>query len=490
LYGSAALRQIEAKASSALPHHTLMQRAGLATAKLALALAPQARRIWIAAGPGNNGGDGFEAALHLHAAGKEVHVSHWPAAAKPPADAAASQQRALAAGVGTILGGGPPPGWAASDLAVDALLGIGATRTPEGALQDAVNQLNSGAAPVLAIDVPSGLDAERGICFGTVAVRATWTLTLLGLKPGLFTSEGRDHAGAVWLDDLGICPPAGLMAARLLSDSRPLWPSRLHVQHKGSFGDVWVVGGAPGMTGAALLAAQAALAAGAGRVYLAGLDDPLPTHDAGRPELMHRSPASLREAGTPLEHATVVCGCGGGEAVHPLLPVLLSRAGRLLLDADALNALAIDPTLARLLEARGARGRDTLLTPHPLEAARLLGTSTQTVQADRLAAATALARRYGATVVLKGSGTVIAGPAEGRWVNASGNACLASPGTGDVLAGWIGGLWAQGLDAAGAARLGVHTHGFAADSWAAGETRAGPLMAQPLVSILASLRRG
>jgi len=186
-----------------------------------------------------------------------------------------------------------------------------------------------------------------------------------------------------------------------------------------------------------------------------------------------------------LEDATVVCGCGGGAAVREALPTVLHHARRLVLDADGLNRVAGDPGLARALRARAARNLATVLTPHPLEAARLLDSSTATVQADRLGAARALAERFRATVVLKGSGSVIASPdGAAPWINGSGNAALATAGTGDVLAGWIGGWWSQGLGAAEAARLGVHSHGAAADRWRAARGTDAALAASELIAQL------
>ncbi len=467
-----------------------MQRAGASVARLALALAPHAHRIWVAAGPGNNGGDGLEAAAWLRDAGKAVTVG-LASAEGLPADASAALARARAAGVSIVGSAAPPDPLGPDDLAIDALFGIGLKRAPTGWPLEAVAQLNGGAAPVLAIDLPSGLDAERGTVLGAgAAVRARWTLSLLTLKPGLFTAAGRDHAGDVWLDELGAPADAAKAVAGLLVDTQALWPARRHEQHKGSFGDLWVVGGAPGMAGAALLAARAALAAGAGRVHVVPLDMQQPTVDLVHPELMYRPLAALRDTRTPLEDATVVCGCGGADAVREHLPGLIARAGRLLLDADALNAVAADAALTRLLALRAGRGRPTLLTPHPLEAARLLGIDTATVQADRLAAACRLADRQHATVVLKGSGSVIAAPGTLPLINASGNASLATAGTGDVLAGWTGGLWAQGLTAWEAATLGTHGHGLAADAWQARRSRAAPLEASALITRLSQLRAG
>lgn len=487
LHGSGATRALESRTAAALPPHALMQHAGGALASLARALAPHARHVWIAAGPGNNGGDGLVAAARLQQGGWHVSVGLAPAAARP-ADALAALAQAQAAGVTIVEAAAPPAGLAPVDLAIDALFGMGLSRAPAGWARDAIQALGAVAAPVLAVDLPSGLDADRGTLHGD-AVRARWTLALLTLKPGLFTGAGRDHAGTVWFEALGA--DLGTQPATAVLQTLPpcAWPARLHTQHKGSFGDAWVVGGAPGMAGAALLAARAALGAGAGRVFAVLLDPHAPALDLLQPALMLRPSEALVDRGTRLEDATLVCGCGGGETQAALLPALISRAGRLLLDADALNALARDAALTPLLQGRAARGRATVLTPHPLEAARLLGVDTAAVQGDRLAAAQRLAERFQAVVVLKGSGSVIAAPGASPAINASGNAALASAGTGDVLAGWIGGLWAQSLDAAVAARLGVHSHGAAADAWQS-TAPAAPLDASRLITELARLRGG
>ena len=467
LHGPDATRALERSLAAALPAHTLMQRAGLATARLALALAPHAPRWDVLAGPGNNGGDALEAALQLARAGHAVRVRLVGDAARLPPDAADAYARAHAAGV-PIAHEGPDDAAQDADIPMlDGLLGLGSNRAPEGALAAAIGRLNARRGVRLAIDLPSGLDARTGQPLGAAAVRATHTLSLLTLKPGLWTGAGRDHAGEVWLDTLGADLAAQPPDARLAggADAAADAPRR-HAQHKGSFGDVHVVGGAPGMLGAVLLAARAAHAAGAGRVYVAPLDAAAPRLDTERPELMFRDPAALRPAA--LEGATVLAGCGGGAAVRGVLPLLLAHAARLVLDADALNAIAADEGLQPLLAARAARARATLLTPHPLEAARLLGRDTAAAQADRLAAAAALAARYGCVVLLKGSGSVVAAPGEVPSLNPTGSARLASAGTGDVLAGWIAGLWAQqAADAASAFRVAVQAafrHGLAADT--------------------------
>jgi ADP-dependent NAD(P)H-hydrate dehydratase / NAD(P)H-hydrate epimerase len=452
LHDVAAIRRLEQRAAAGLPAHTLMQRAGLAVARLALAIAPHARTVWVACGPGNNGGDGFEAALHLKVWGKNPVVTWRGEEARLPGDARASLQRARAAGV--AVGSEPPAQW---DLGLDALLGIGSSRAPEGDLLQDLRRLNTGNAPVLAVDVPTGLDADTG--HATEAVRATHTLSLLALKPGLFTARGRDAAGEIWLDDLQVSADAEPASSAL--SGAPSAATRLHASHKGSYGDVAVIGGAPGMAGAALLAARAALCHGAGRVFAGFLDPDAGTLDPGQPDLMLRAWDSLA-----LEGMSVACGCGGGDAVRLALPKAFG-ARALVLDADALNAIAADAQLQSLLVARGRRAAPTVLTPHPLEAARLLGQDTAAVQRDRLAAARELARRFSCVVVLKGSGTVIASPEGKARINPTGNARLAIAGTGDVLAGWIAARLAAGEEALEAASSAVYLDGEAADRWPA-----------------------
>jgi hydroxyethylthiazole kinase-like uncharacterized protein yjeF len=474
LFDIAQTRTIEQHAMAGLPPHRLMRRAGLATARLALAIAPHAGRVWIAAGPGNNGGDGLEAALHLLSWGKQVALSLVGDAALLPDDARDALARALAAGVAIDTERLAPT--EAPDLAIDALLGIGASRAPTGPLADMIKRLNALRCPVLAVDLPSGLNADTGQPLGEACVTAQHTLALLTLKPGLFTGAGRDHAGCVWLDRLEVDGTAADAPRAWLAGPARL-PARRHAQHKGSFGDVAVVGGARGMAGAALLAARAAHAAGAGRVFVHLLDGSGVMLDAARPELMFRD--ELPSPG----HITVVCGCGGGDAVRPALPRLLSSAARLVLDADALNATAADTALQTLLHARAARGLASVLTPHPLEAARLLGRPTAEVQADRLGAAQQLAERYQCCVVLKGSGTIVAGAGQAASINPTGNAGLATAGSGDVLAGWLGGLWSQQGDsdtaataAHRAASAAVWMHGAAAEPAAEGPLRAADLI--------------
>jgi len=481
LFDQAATRRIEAATAALLPPHTLMQRAGEATARLARALAPHARRIWIACGAGNNGGDGLEAAMRLHCHGARVAVTWLGQPERLPEDARRSWQRARDAGVAFAEA---PPALGPGDLCIDALLGLGlgsTPRTPDARLRACLDALHASPAPVLAVDLPSGLLADTGqyapgLAPGLAPSGAPrsvrHTLSLLTLKPALFTGAGRDAAGSVWFDGLGVAPGAEPPCAWLPGE--PLSMPRAHASHKGSYGDVAVVGGSAGMAGAALLAASAALHGGAGRVFAALLDGGLPL-DTTQPELMLRSFEAL-----DLAQSTVVCGCGGGNAVRGVLPQVLEHAPRLVLDADALNAVAADAALQHQLAGRAARGHGTVLTPHPLEAARLLGMGTPEVQAGRLQAAQALAGRFGCVAVLKGSGSVIAAPGRTSTINPTGNARLATAGTGDVLAGLTGAHWASGADAFDAACHACWEHGRAADEWPAGHALTASALARRL----------
>lgn len=481
LHGTVASRAIEARALLRTPPHGLMQRAGAAVAKLALAVQPHARQIWVLCGPGNNGGDALVAAQLLQAAGRQVHISLCSDGRAAPPDADWALQQAQAAGltIETLLPASPVK----ADLLIDGLLGLGLTRPPDGSVAEAIRLINSHDAPALAIDLPSGLNGDNGQA--GLSVQARHTLALLTLKPGLFTAQGRDLCGEIWWDDLGQHPAVGaearLVGRQALDDWQHLSGMRGHASHKGSWGDVLVVGGAAGMRGAAWLAARAALAAGAGRVYAcllqaeAGVAAP-----QDRPELMNW-PESLLQFPDSWQRHIVVAGCGGGAAIAAPLPDLLRHARRLVLDADALNAIAADTHLRQLLRTRQTLGNPSLLTPHPLEAARLLQSDTTQVQADRLGAAQALSLEFGCTVLLKGSGTVIASPHQMPAINSSGSAALATAGTGDVLAGWLGGLWAQygGDDPAATHALAcaaAYWHGLAGNLQKSGPMRAADLI--------------
>jgi hydroxyethylthiazole kinase-like uncharacterized protein yjeF len=494
LLSSHQIRERETTLARQLPHYSLMARAGAATAKLALAIAPHARHIWVVCGAGNNGGDGLEAAIHLRAAGKSVHLSLLQTGDKPLAsDAAQALQRAQAAGL-TISDQHPTH----FDLAIDSLWGIGlrADRAApvDGPVLAWLQQLMQTEKDVLCIDTPSGLLADTGAWLPWLATQMPstpkgrrFTLSMLALKPGLFTLQGRDWAGEVWLAPLSANNPlwrsdqipATDMAAsdcgQLVTHARS--PALAHNSHKGVFGDVGVLGGqssnsdGQGMEGAAILAASAALHAGAGRVMLHLLGShptsPRPTGVAA--DIMLRSLEAMRAL-----RGSLVCGCGGGSLVAQVIPQALQHAGILVLDADALNAIAAQPLLQQALRQRAAAANTsgtTVLTPHPLELARLLGTDTAAIQSDRIGAAQQAAQQWQCLVVLKGSGTVVAAP-DGRYaINHSGNARLSIGGTGDVLAGCIGAhlaalppgaAWA---DAWQPLLNAVWLHGHAADTW-------------------------
>ena len=482
------VRRLEPELQALRPK-PLMQSAGLACAQLALAIAPHARRIWVAAGPGNNGGDGLQAALHLHQWGKEVLVSLVASPEHSPADAQAALQRALQAGV--RIQPGVPTEWLgqmdAQDLCIDALLGIGATRPLNMAMQNWVQAMQDCAAQVLAIDVPTGLNPRSGQWLGcdsgdTLNARADHTLSLIAVQAGLLMGHGRDASGQIWLDNLGYESHQHSVPTLAWLNAPFVATHKQHASHKGSHGDVAVIGGESmathgmGMTGAAILAATAALHAGTGRVILSMLSHS--DCNNAPPDVMQRDFKRLE-----LEKLYVVCGCGGGKAVEEVLLEVLQRSAHLVLDADGLNAVAQDHSLQHALRQRAnlpSALQATILTPHPLEAARLLGCTTGQVQNDRLQAALELAERFLCSVVLKGSGTVIAAPGHTPRINITGNGRLAIGGTGDVLAGLVGARMAQGQSAFDAACTAVAQHGQLADDWPTGEALTASRLAQKL----------
>jgi hydroxyethylthiazole kinase-like uncharacterized protein yjeF len=468
----------------------LMTLAGESAARLAMAHAPHARRIWIAAGPGNNGGDGLQAACFLHQWGMPVRVSLMGSPEDLPPDAQDAWRNAINAGV--RIDKQLPDQWIAEmtpqDLCIDALLGMGSNRAPASEMQDWIERMNLCAARILALDLPTGLEADSGQVLGGAptqrhVVHADLTLTLVAAKPGLFMGHGRDVCGNIWLDRLTRACSGDLPARPSDAWLNLPWPGqhKHHASHKGSHGDVAIIGGEPmalhgmGMTGAALLAAQAALHGGAGRVILSLLGARTENPSAAA-DIMQRAFEQL-----DLSHLTVVAGCGGGQAIRSVLSDILRHSARLVLDADGLNAVAENAEWRARLCARGdAPDRATVITPHPLEAARLLGCTVQTVQQDRLLAAQTLSQQLQCTVVLKGSGSVIASPGEPLCINTSGNGLLAIGGTGDVLAGLTGSRLAQGLTPHRAACAATWQHGVIADHWPSGEALTASRLAERL----------
>jgi len=479
LHGVATIRAIEQAALASLPAYTLMTRAGSAAAGWVARHAP-AGRIVLLAGPGNNGGDALVAATRLHQAGRQVEAWLTAAPDRLPADAARAWAEARTAGVPLLAVPLDPaaalPPWPAGCVAlVDGLLGIGLSRAADGNMARWIAHINGAGLPVFALDIPSGLFADTGA--GQPAVRAQRTLTFIAAKPGLLTLDGRDCAGNIDIAPLGLpYPPTQPAVAHVNQPGgfRNALPGRHHAVNKGSYGSLAVIGGSHGMAGAPLLGARAALHLGAGRVHVGFLAQPAPLMDPVHPELMLHDVSDV--AIDAMSALVVGPGMGTGTAARKLLASLIDTCARaapqppLVLDADALNLLAGDAALAGVLRDSGV---PHVMTPHPLEAARLLGSTVADIQRDRLAAAAALAAARQATIVLKGSGTVIATAPATRGavtVNPTGNAALATAGTGDVLAGMIGALLAQGMPVPDATRAAVWIHGRAADRLVAGGT--------------------
>jgi hydroxyethylthiazole kinase-like uncharacterized protein yjeF len=467
LFSVEQIRAIESGFARAHPDISLMQRAGEAAARFAATLAGRdGGRVLVLAGPGNNGGDAWVAARALQQSWHRVTVCCEAPETISAAEGKAARDAFIKDG-GKIVAAWPAD--EAHDLIVDGLLGIGLARAVGGDMAELIERANASGITVLALDIPSGLGADSGVAPGA-AIRAQHTLTFIGAKPGLFTADGRDHAGDVRVETLGIDAalldsPNSLLTAEAV---RPLVPKRNHNSHKGHFGSVGILGGSQGMAGAALLAARAALHLGAGKVLLAMMCDDAPAVDLLQPEIMMRKPRDL--LAKEISSALVIGpGMGVSDMAKNIVAEALKTALPLVIDADALNLIADGRALQNQLVRRTGT---SLLTPHPGEAARLLQCTTHEVQADRVKAACALAGRFKSQVVLKGCGSVVAFP-DGAWhINASGNPGMASGGMGDALAGMLGALLAQGVAPQDALMLGVCLHGAAADL--AVEQRCGP----------------
>ncbi len=480
LYAVAAVRGAEQAAFAAgLSSLDLMERAGIALCDVLLREWPRARRVLVVCGPGNNGGDGWVAARHLAAAGLDVRC----VALGDTTTGDAGHMRARWQAAGGIVLSPVAVDFSEAEVIVDALFGIGLSRAPEGEGAALIAAINASGRPVLAADVPSGVDADRGQAPG-LAVRATRTLSFIASKAGLHTGAALDHVGATELatldfpgEALGAFPP---LAERL--ESLSTLPPRARNAHKGDYGFLLVLGGNHGMAGAARMAGEAALRVGAGRVAVVTRADQAGTLGMGCPELMVHGVEDERGLLRLLAQASAVAiGPGLGRDAWA---TLLWRHVRALdvprvIDADALAFLGHHG------HREGAGER--VLTPHPGEAARLLDTDARTVQADRYQAVQALRARYGGTVVLKGAGTLVCD--ETLSVCPDGNPGMASAGMGDVLTGVIAGLLAQGLSAAAAARLGVCLHARAGD-WLAARQGGRGLLASDLLPVVRALLNG
>ncbi len=477
LLRSPAIRRVEAAATGSLPPGTLMSRAADAVVDVAARLARslEAGRpivAWI--GPGNNGGDALLAALRLRAFGFDARAIALDAQRAPGSDAGEIWRRARSerfpiesADAWQTLFAAPPR----APIVIDGLFGTGLQRPLGADVAALCERIAERGWPVVAVDVPSGIDADTGARLGSIAIRAQVTVTMIADKPGLHTAAALDHAGDVRVADLGIEPErrqAALGAAsaddrgrlfdREQARAAALSP-RANDTSKGSFGSVLCYGGASGMHGAVLLAARGAQAIGVGRIYIATPAGEL--FDPGQPQWMS---AAADAAFARFDAVAIGCGLGESDPARAAVRRAVAEARALVVDADALNAIAADEALADALAARAGAWR-CIATPHPLEAARLLQVDVPRIQSDRIGAARALAARLRCVVLLKGAGSVVATPV-GRWsIIDAGSPALASAGTGDVLAGACAALLARGLDGERAACLGAWLHGEAGSQW-------------------------
>ena len=470
LYRVAEIRQIEAAAKVTLAPGSLMLAAGSAAADFVKCiLCSSNRKILVLVGPGDNGGDALVAAQFLAAAGLNVTVILCVANSRYSKEAQQSLLAAEASSVSFIdlahFLNDEQKNW---DLIIDGIFGIGLTRPITDEIAELIVEVNQKSQkyhiPVLALDVPSGLNADTGQIIGEseIAVRANYTLTFIANKPGLYTATGKDYSGHIVLADLNIssdCWPTPCAFLSHPSMFSQLLKPRLNDTHKGSFGDVQIIGGSDGMHGAALLAARSAIHCGAGRVYVGFIGTP-PMLDSPFPELMCRHANELE-----FGKSVVIIGPGLGQTndAKQILAKAIDNAKILVVDADALNLIAKEIPLQKLLVARYEKNLSTILTPHPLEAARLLNVNTTEIQADRLQSTQSLINKFNCSVILKGAGTVVGTFNGNSYINTTGNAALATAGTGDVLTGVCGALLAQHVSVSEAATFAVWLHGLAAD---------------------------
>jgi NAD(P)H-hydrate epimerase len=484
LYRAAQVRELDRIAieDRGISGYTLMSRAGEAAFELLRQRWPDARRITVVCGGGNNAGDGYVVARLARQTGLDVQALTLANPDDLRGDALAAWQDACAAGVPTTIF--TATGLAEAELLVDAILGTGLEREISGAWREAIEAMNAHPADILALDIPSGLHADTGAILGA-AIQAAATITFIGLKQGLFTGQGPACCGEVSFTDLGAPPdiyPAIHPACwRYAGEDLPtLLPKRWRSAHKGHFGHVLVIGGELGLAGAARMAGEAAARCGAGLVSIATRAAHAGLQAAVRPELMFHGIENLDDLAPLFGRATVVAigpGLGRGDWGRDVLRAALASNKPLVVDADGLNLLAAEPTYRE----------NWILTPHPGEAARLLKMTPSEVEADRFTAVEDLALRFGGVAVLKGAGSLIASKADGLVaLCAAGNPGMASGGMGAVLTGVIAALVAQGFSLFAAARAGVHLHGQAGDL-AAGAGGERGLLATDLLPFLRQL---
>jgi ADP-dependent NAD(P)H-hydrate dehydratase / NAD(P)H-hydrate epimerase len=463
LHDAAGVRELDRRAieEAGISGETLMIRAGEAAFRQLQAHWPGCERPAVICGAGNNGGDGYVVALLALRAGLHPQVFATTAVEDLHGDARTLAMRAVAEGVPVRVLGEALPDFSGHDLLVDGLLGTGLNGPVRPAQAALIEAINHSGLPVLALDIPSGLSADTGAVLGA-AVRAHVTTTFVGMKRGLLTGAGPACCGVLSYHDLAIPTlilqslPTGCRRVTLAPLPGVL-PPRARDAHKGSFGHVLVVGGDHGYAGAVMLAAEAAARSGAGLTSVATRAAHVAALVGRRPEVMTRAVEQGEDLAPLLARATVVvCGPGLGQQAwgFGLLQAVLQSGLPLVLDADALNLIS-----THKLQWRSP----AVLTPHPGEAARLLGITGEAIQADRFAAVRALARGYAATVLLKGPGTLVANADGPIALVDAGNPGMASGGMGDVLSGIIGALLAQGLNGYDAARFAARVHGEAAD---------------------------
>ncbi len=460
LYRAAQVRELDRIAIDefAIPGEVLMARAGQAVFAVMCAHWPDARRVAVMCGAGNNGGDGYVVARLAHEAGLEVAVFQLGDADRLRGDAHQAREAMRKAGVAPApFSGQSLQGY---DVIVDAMLGTGLERPLEGAWRNAVKAVNDARGRVLAVDIPTGLHADRGSVLG-LTVTADVTLTFIGVKRGMLTAQGVDACGILLYDSLGV-PSAVFdraVPSAVTSDAMHLGrvlPRRMRNSHKGCFGHVLVIGGAEGMSGAACLAGEAAARSGAGLVSIATRARHAAAPGQARAELMVHGvedAASLRRLFARASVLAIGPGLGRSRWGGRMLAACLESGLPKVVDADALNLLALEP----------ARRDDWILTPHPGEAAGLLGVSSREIQNDRYQAVAEIQNRYGGICVLKGAGTLIHGGRRATVVCRAGNPGMAAGGMGDVLTGVIAGLLAQGMGLMAAACHGVTLHARAGD---------------------------
>lgn len=460
------LQNLEMRAANQLGADTLMKRAGAAAAELIMKRLEDAgveqRRVTLLVGPGNNGGDALACACELREKGAVVNVV-LPGGRRPTSALALAQLERWTQAGGTTYD--DPYMTEKADCVVDGLFGTGLAKPITGDYLDAVLWFNERQALKVSLDIPSGLNPVTGHWTGSYpGCSADVTITFLCVKSGLYMCEGADAAGEIVLNELDVSVPLSPLSVIGTDEFPRVLRPRVKNSHKGDYGSVAVIGGTDGMIGASILAARAALISGAGRVTLECCAEHAPHVDMVYPEIMFATkPVNLED------FDAIVLGCGLGTSAEAKARVIeaLNCQKPLILDADALNIIAADIKLQDMVLARRA---PTVLTPHPGEAARLLRRDTAGVTADRVAACRELAVQTGAIVVLKGAGTVISMRSSRTWINPTGSPMLATGGSGDVLAGMIGAMFAQGYDMVESVLAAVYFHGLSAEGLEAGFT--------------------